>query len=225
MQLDPGLARAQVGLAQVLADRVVSFSAGDSAKDLERADHLIASVLATEPSYAEAHATKAILLYAKKQYEQVLSELKIAIEINPNYAQAFNFYGATHFMVGKAAEAIPFIETAFRLSPLDPSRFLWESNICHAYMHLAEWEKAAEWCEKSIARNSDYWIPLVDLVSADGWLHRDSEAETAIAGLLKVRPGFTLQTWANIKWSENPTFQREYRRMVEGLRMAGLPEK
>jgi adenylate cyclase len=37
-------------------------------------------------------------------------------------------------------------------------------------------------------------------------------------------PGFTVKQWANIKWSDDPQFQREYARIVEGLRKAGLPE-
>jgi adenylate cyclase len=37
-------------------------------------------------------------------------------------------------------------------------------------------------------------------------------------------PGFTVQDFANMKWSGNPKFQREYARIVEGLREAGLPE-
>ena len=27
-------------------------------------------------------------------------------------------------------------------------------------------------------------------------------------------PGFTVQNWANIKWSDNPQFQREYARIT-----------
>jgi adenylate cyclase len=37
-------------------------------------------------------------------------------------------------------------------------------------------------------------------------------------------PGFTVQDWASIKWSDDPHFKRENARMVEGLRKAGLPE-
>ena len=50
------------------------------------------------------------------------------------------------------------------------------------------------------------------------------EAKAAIAGLHKLLPDFTVQDWASIKWSDNPQFQREYARIVEGLRKAGLPE-
>jgi hypothetical protein len=91
-------------------------------------------------------------------------------------------------------------------------------------MSLAEWEQAVEWCEKSIATNANNWAPHVALVSARGWLRRDADAKAAIAELLKLKPGFTVQSWANINWSDDPTFQREYLRITEGLRMAGLPE-
>jgi hypothetical protein len=89
---------------------------------------------------------------------------------------------------------------------------------------MAEWEDATEWCKKSIATNAGLWIPYVDLAAANGWLGRDAEAKAAIAGLYKLMPGFTVQDWANINWSDNPQWQREYMRIVEGLRKAGLPE-
>ena len=40
----------------------------------------------------------------------------------------------------------------------------------------------------------------------------------------KFYPGFTVQTWAGIHWSDDPTFNAQYQRIVEGLRKAGLPE-
>ena len=44
---------------------------------------------------------------------------------------------------GQAAEAIPQIETALRLSPRDPELSSFQFNICSAYTHLAQWEKTA----------------------------------------------------------------------------------
>jgi adenylate cyclase len=117
------------------------------------------------------------------------------------------------------------VETALRLSPRDPLRNIWELFICHAHLHLTEWEQAVEWCEKSIATRATYWQAYVDLISAEGWLGRDAEAKAAIAELLKLRPGFTVQTWANNKQSDDATFQKEYARITEGLRKAGLPEQ
>jgi adenylate cyclase len=225
LRLDPGLTRAQVGLARTLFDRVIRFQVGDAA-DLDRAESLIATALSANPNDAEAHFVKGELLtYVKKQFAAALAELKVAIENDHNFAAAYAQYGATHWFIGEAAEVIPSVETALRLSPRDPLRNYWELFICHAHLHLAEWEQAVEWCEKSIATNSTYWQAYVDLIAGDGWLGRDAEAKAAIAELLKLMPGFTVQTWANRKQSDDPTFNREYARMTEGLRKAGLPEQ
>jgi hypothetical protein len=89
---------------------------------------------------------------------------------------------------------------------------------------LAEWEKAVEWCHKALATNVEPWIPYVDLAAANGWLGNEAGAKAAVAGLLNLKPGFTVQDWANIRPSDDPQFQREYARIAEGLRKAGLPE-
>ena len=45
--------------------------------------------------------------------------------------------------------------------------------------------------------------------------------------LLKVRPDFTVETLAQdgAQYSDNPTFRKEFQRIVEGARTAGLPER
>jgi hypothetical protein len=48
-----------------------------------------------------------------------------------------------------------------------------------------------------------------------------------VTELLKVRPGFTVETLAQdgAEYSDNPTFRKEFERIVEGARKAGLPER
>ena len=225
LQLDPELTRAQLGLAWGLVDRAFSFRGGHATVDLPRAEALLTNALAKEPNNAWAHFVKADLLaYGKKQFDGALSELDVAIENDSNLAQAYDLRAAALLFSGEAKKAIPEDETALRLSPRDPFRNRWEFRICHAHTHMAEWETAVEWCQKSTATNAGFWLPYIDLAAANGWLGNEAEAKAAIAGLHKLMPGFTVQDWANIKWSDNPQFGREYARIVEGLRKAGLPE-
>jgi adenylate cyclase len=225
LQLDPGLTRAQVGLAWGLVDRMYPFRGGDKAVDLPRAEQLLTKALSAEPNSAWAHYVKADLLaYGKKQINDALSELDVAIENDRNFARAYALRGGVLILDGEAKKAIPEAETALQLSPRDPLRNQWEFRVCHAHAHMAEWDTAAQWCQKSVATNAGFWVPYVDLVAAYGWLGRDAEAKAAIDGLHKLMPSFTVQDWANIKWSDNPQFQSEYARIVEGLRKAGLPE-
>ena len=226
MQLDPELTRAQLGLAWGLVDRAFSFRGGHATVDLPRAEALLTNALAKEPNNAWAHFVKADLLaYGKKQFDGALSELDVAIENDSNLARAYDLRAAALLFSGEAKKAIPEDETALRLSPRDPFRNRWEFRICHAHAHMAEWETAVEWCQKSTATNAGFWLPYIDLAAANGWLGNEAEAKAAIAGLHKLMPGFTVQDWANIKWSDNPQFRREYARIVDGLRKAGLPEQ
>jgi adenylate cyclase len=225
LKVEPELTRAQVGLAVVLGARLNYFRDSASQDDVPRAEALLRSVFAAEPDNPFAHSAMASLLYFKRQANEAMGELRSAIEADQNYAMAHATYGMDHIFVGRAAEAFPAIETAMRLSPRDPFLNVWQFQVCHASSHLAQWEKAAEWCEKSIATNPSFWMPYVDRAAASGWLGRESEAKAAVAELLKLKPGFTVQQWANIKWSDDPTFLREYARITEGLRKAGLPEQ
>ena len=226
LQLDPGLTTAKIGLAQALIDRFMWLGGGDEAVDIPRAEALVASALSAEPNNASAHYTKANLLGAKKQFSDQFAEIDAAIENDKNFASAYATRGDMLNWAGRAAESIAENETALRLSPRDPGRNFWQYGICHAYTHLAQWEKAVEWCQKSIATDAGTWFPYVDLAAASAWLGHDAEARAAIAGLLKVYPGFTVQTFADVaaRVTYNPTFAQQIQRILEGLRKAGLPE-
>jgi hypothetical protein len=78
-------------------------------------------------------------------------------------------------------------------------------------------EKAIEWCQKSIATNAENYFPYADLAAANAWLGHDTEAKAAIAGLLKVYPGFTVQTYSDIaaRLTYNPTFAEQIQRILD----------
>jgi adenylate cyclase len=50
------------------------------------------------------------------------------------------------------------------------------------------------------------------------------QRQGAAAQLQKVYPGFTVQSWARVHWSDDPTFNAQFDHITEGLRKAGLPE-
>jgi TolB-like protein len=229
LQVAPNSVTAQVGLADALAIKVLVDRPANAADDVARADSLLTSALSADPNNTWAHFAKAELAFVTKQIDVALSESKVATEIDFNLAgpfasAPFALHGVLLIAVGRAAEAIPYVETALRLSPVDPSRNCWEYELCHAYAHLAQWEKAAEWCGKSIASDPSFWPPYIDLAAANGWLGNEAEAHAAIDALHKLRPGFTVQDWASMNWSDDPQFMREYARITEGLRKAGVPE-
>jgi hypothetical protein len=63
--------------------------------------------------------------------------------------------------------------------------------------------------------------------AAYAWRGQTAEAAAAVAEILKLRPGLTVQQMVEEAWehSANVTFRKEYQRIAEGVRKAGLPER
>ena len=96
--------------------------------------------------------------------------------------------------------------------------------MCVLHAHLAHWDQAIPWCEKSIAGNPQFYFTYLYLAAANAWAGRDKEAKDAAAQLQKVHPGFTVQTCGRNAPSDDPTYNAQYQRIIEGLRKAGVPE-
>ena len=224
LALDPQNERTMVDLAMTLNDRLANLWSDDPAGDLARADKLADSALALQPDDARAHMAKAKVLFSKRQWRAAISQAEAALADDPNNADAHANRGFWNMFLGHSEDGFAGLETALRLSPRDPDLPFWQFFVCHLHSHLAQWEQAIEWCGKSVAGAPGFWVPLVDLAAANAWAGHDEEAKEAVAQLQKVYPGFTVQTWVGVHWSDDPTFNMQYQRIVEGLRKAGVPE-
>ena len=213
-----------VALSGTLADRVTNQWSDDPAGDLARAEKVANSALALQPDDASAHMAMAQVFFDKQQWRAAISQAEAALADDPNYADAHANLGFWNVFLGHSEDSFAGLETALRLSPRDPNVSWWQFYMCHAHTHLAQWEQAIEWCGKSIASGNQSMYPFIDLSAAYAWTGHDKEAKETVAQLRKLYPDFTVQTWAGIHWTDDPTFNSQYQRIVEGLRKAGLPE-
>ena len=230
LRIDPQQQEALVGLSVALNTRVSNFDSANLAEDADRADALASQVLSANPDNALAHLTKAVSVLSRSlakepvQWGTAIAEAEAAIAADRNLAAAYAYDGGFKVFLGRAAEGISGIETALRLSPRDPDRAAWELHICNLHAHIAQWEQAIEWCRKSIASDPMWWA-FAEIAAASAFAGQDAEARAAVADLLKLRPGYTVQQWMDFNSiSDNETFQRGSQRIGEGLRKAGLPE-
>ena len=224
LAIDPHLVPAMTGLAQTLVNRVTNLHSDDPKSDLARAEDWAERAVVAEPDNSAAHKAKGWVFFAKRQCPQAIAEAEAAIADNPNNAEAHALRGFWKLYLGRAEDGFPGLETAFRLSPRDPGVPLWQQQVCVLHNFLAQWEQAIEWCEKACAGAPEKVYALVHLAAANAWVGHDKEAKEAVAQLQKVNPGFTVQTYAGIHFSDNPTFIAQRARIIEGLRKAGLPE-
>jgi adenylate cyclase len=124
LALDPRAVEAQIWLALMLINRVLDSANGyfhhDAPDvDLQRADELVAQVLAVSPNSAWAHYVNGQVLRAHSQYEDAAIEYETAIAFDRNLANAYAWLGRCKLLIGSVDEVIPPTEYAIRLSPRD----------------------------------------------------------------------------------------------------------
>jgi tetratricopeptide (TPR) repeat protein len=207
-----------------LIDRVTFLHSDDPKRDTARADDWAGRAVAAEPDNSAAHYAKAWIFAVERQWPQAIAEAEVAITDNPNNAEAHAARGFYNLYLGRAEDGLSEHETAFRLSPRDPEVPNWQFNVCVLHNFLAQWEQAIEWCEKARAGAFESPFMLVHLAAANAWTGHDKEAREAVAQLQKAYPGFTVQKYAGMHFSDDPTFNAQRARIYEGLRKAGLPE-
>ena len=196
LRIDPDNSQARVGLAHALTLIHRNRWDPDRAQVLARADEAVTRAIALSPNYAHAHYVKAEVLALSGRFDAALATYDRAIALDPNHAAAYVARGRSLIAIGRAAETVAPVEKAIRLSPRDPDLFIWYYVLCHAHTHLARDAAAIEWCLKSTATGKSFWGAWTDLASAYAWRGQKAEAAAAVAELLKVRPGFTVEQLA-----------------------------
>jgi TolB-like protein/class 3 adenylate cyclase/Tfp pilus assembly protein PilF len=225
LRIDPQQTDALIGLAAVLIRTVgLRWNTEPDEKLLARGEELIRRALTSAPNSAVAHLVKGDLHRVRKEQPVALDELETAIALDRNFALAHAQIGIVKIQLGRSEEAFAPVETAIRLSPRDPLLNVWVYIICHAHEHLAHDAEAIEWCRKSVAI-APFWFAYVNLAASYAHLGQQAEAKAAVAELQKLMPGFTVHRWASTPYSDNPLWLKQYARITEGLRKAGLPEK
>ncbi len=227
LRIDQDNSQARVGLAQALTFIYRNRWDPEPAKVLARANEAASRAIATAPNYAHAHYVKAEVLGLSNRFDAALATYDRAIALDRNHAAAYVGRARNLNVIGRAADALAPVERAIRLSPRDPDLYVWYFVLCHANTHLARDAQAIEWCLKSLATGKTFYFAYVDLASAYAWRGQNAEAAAAVAELLKLRPGFSVQTLVQegAGTSEHPAFRKEFQRIVEGARKAGLPER
>ena len=226
LRLDPDNIDAMLGKAWCISRDVIYRWSTSVVEDKEAATKLVDQVLAKRPATANAHITKGnILLYGSP--EEALSEFDAALEIDPNSPSAYAVKGIALVAAGRAGEAFSPVQMALRLSPKDPSASFWHFFLCHAHLHVHQYNEAIEECRRSINLNKLDWLPYADLISAYGATGQLELARQMLAELNAIRPDFTVRWYRQTGYarSSNPQFRREYDDILDDLRKAGVREE
>jgi adenylate cyclase len=119
IKIDPGYARAYSGLADAYfvskVDDLVDLPAA-----FARSKEAALKALELDDTLAEAHASLGNNLISDWRWEEGIREFRKAIELNPSYASAHQWYSLCLQNMGSKREATEEIEKAHELDPLSP---------------------------------------------------------------------------------------------------------
>jgi TolB-like protein len=141
--LDEDYALAIAGLAD--AYNVQAFWGWSPAKEgYAKAKELAERAIEIDSKLAEAHATLGnILCYGEWNWEEAGKELLLAIELNPKYATAHQYYSELLDVIGQNEDARLQINLALEL---DPYNLLMHNISVQNYYHEGNLNKSLEEC-------------------------------------------------------------------------------
>jgi tetratricopeptide (TPR) repeat protein len=143
-----------------------------------------------------------------------------ALEIDPQEAQVWRMRAAIHSYVGDGEQAQACAAQALSLTPLDPTRFIYELIMGASKLASGRYDEALEWADKSLRANIMH-VPTHRLrVLALSLSGRDAEAREAAQALLRICPHFSVDAFGRSYPGRDHAHAQVYFR---ALRSAGLP--
>jgi TolB-like protein/DNA-binding winged helix-turn-helix (wHTH) protein/Flp pilus assembly protein TadD len=213
---DPKFAAAYAGLADsysilgsdVLPAPLASAKAHDAAS----------KALELDPAIAEGHAELGLVeFYYDWDWARSEQEFRRAIELNPNYATAHQWYSYYLSAMGRFPEAL---EEARHAQQIDPLSLSINTTLAGRYRDLRQYAQAIDLSERTLEMDSDFVPAHIALGAAyeeqSIWQRAISEYQKAV-DLSKNSPIALASLGSAYGYSGN---QDEARKVIAGLREA-----
>jgi adenylate cyclase len=222
IELDPRYAQAYAHLASWISRRrLYGWMEDEAAETAEgvRFAHLAVqlepndSIVLTEAAFGLGHLNRD-LATAIPWFDR-------AIALNPNSAMAFGRGAMVRNFAGDYLTADEHADRAIRLSPFDSYSFAF--SLARGMSHLLRRHvpEAAPWLRKAAQQNPRHAPTFLYLGSALAHAGQMEDARAAIRRLLELQPT------SNVRWRRQHrlTPEDDFEYMLEGARLAGLPDE
>jgi len=222
VDLDPHNAAALASLSFAIVTGVLNHWSDDGIADLHAADLALQDALLIEPDSMRARGAQCQILRAMRQFEAAIKACSELAQKFPDYAFPHKEIGYDRLMMGQPDEALTEFLEADRLAPDSQLRWSWQQGIGLVYLMQGEDQKAIEWLSRAAREAPNAGHPTAYLAAAYALVGREQQARDAMGHYLKLWPDTTLKTFGPTIGSA--AFSSNMQRVLEGLRLAGLPD-
>jgi tetratricopeptide (TPR) repeat protein len=223
LALEPGNVEALVGSAWV------NFAIGSNLLPDDRIERLAAAeaagkkALSLAPNHPLAHSITGHVQIFTNRAAQGITECERALALDRNLASAHAGVGIAKFFLGRGGETEAHMEQALRLSPRDTLIYIWSLFIGLAKFWGADAE-AIVWLRRSIEANRNHPSAHFNLAAALALAGELDEARTTVQAGLALNPNFSIHRYRTNSPSSHPVYLAGRGRVIEGMRLAGVPE-
>jgi adenylate cyclase len=145
-----------------------------------------------------------------------------AIDLNPSESGPHAWLGWALARAGKSDAAIASLEKAMRLSPRDPTFWMFLDGMAFAPLTARRYGDAIDWCQRSLQhRPDDVWAYRF-LAASYAQQGRLEQAHQALEQALRLDPEFSVEKGRQLSQSADSAALAP---LLEGLRKAGLREE
>jgi adenylate cyclase len=148
------------------------------------------------------------------RFDEALSAANAGLAVNPNQPYVYAARATAEIALGHFDQAKSDAHQAFRLSPHDPFKTIWDNILGDTEIVAGRPEAAIVEYRKALdAGDHTYWV-YANLAAAYALLGKIDEAKPFVAETLRVNPSFTLKWFRQHVPYDLPARD-------EGLRKAG----
>ena len=222
LELEPDYAAAHAWYAYWHVFYVGQGWADDPAAMMQIAGDLAERAIVLDPFDARALTIAGhVRAFLHRRLREAAALHERALALNPNLAMAWALSAITHAYMGEADEAERRNNRYKKLSPLDPSAFIFDGFFTVIHLLKRDFESAVAAGRAVTEMNPALSAGYKPYLAALGHLGRAREGSVALQRLLAIEPDFTIERFLATSPLERQADQELY---SEGLRRAGVPE-
>ncbi len=194
-----------------------AFGWRQETQSLERAFELAKKAIDLDDQQPEGHILLGEYYLWKKQFEQAIAEMNIAIVIDPNNADGFARLASVLNFSNRPDEAIEYMNKAMKRNPVYPVWYPF--NIGHAQYLKGQYEESIVTMKRVVDINPNFLPPYGYLAASYVELKQEKEAYAVVAELKKLNPNNSfVDSFKRLPYKDKAILER----IFYNLRRAGV---
>jgi TolB-like protein/Tfp pilus assembly protein PilF len=216
--IDPDYCQA-LGVQSAMYSFGAHMGWGDASVVVPLAEQAAQAAVRIDGEDAWAHHALGSVHLIRRRFEDALAETEHALQLNPSFSHAQNYYAAALAFTGRWEEATEAAKRALRLSPRDPFLALIYGSASLAYYIGGEYAEAIRTAQTAVRLRPDFASAYRVLVAAAGMTGRTELATAALEQLRRTHPDIS-RAW--IKSHVPLKLDTDLVHYLDGFRRAGL---